>query len=278
MGRIIDLILRNQNFLVYLLVAFISLRLVYSYNYHHQNSFLKSSSTLMQSLNNRTAALSNYVGLKEENSDLRLELTKTKMQLEQYQQKLVGEKTSNLDTARALKYTFQSARLVNKNLKYNKNFFTLDKGALAGVKIDDGVVTSTNKIVGKIIDVSDHYSLVMPVIHDELKVRVSLAGTDIDGILTWTGESIETAKVTEIGKRVEVNLGDTIVCSANSLYFPKGVEVGYVSHTEVDGNVLDIDLDLSTDFLRLGHVLIVSNLMLEEQLELENLHQNHTGE
>jgi len=164
MGRIVDLILKNQNFLVFIVFALISLRLVFSYNYHHQNSFLKASSFFMQSISDRSSALNNYFGLKEENNELRLELTKTKMQLEQYQLKLQGEKTIEKDTARALQFTFQSARLVNKNLKYKKNFLTLDKGSLAGVKVNDGVITATNQVVGKVVDVSEHYSLVMPVI------------------------------------------------------------------------------------------------------------------
>ncbi len=218
----------------------------------------------MQSFSDRSSALNNYFRLKEENNELRLELTKAKMQLEQHQLELIGEKSVRKDSSRLLKYTFQSARLVNKNLKYKKNFFTLDKGSIAGVKVNDGVITATNEVVGKVVDVSEHYSLVMPVIHDELKVRVSLKNTSIDGVLAWTGESIETAEIREIGRRAPVSIGDTVVCSANSLFFPSGVTVGQVSEFEVNGNILELKINLATDFLRLGHVLIVSNQMLEE--------------
>ncbi len=269
MGRIIDLILKNRNFLVFLLFAFISLRLVFTYNYHHQNSFLKASSFFIQSMTDRTANLNNYFNLKEENNDLRLELTKTKMRLEQYQLQTQVEQTVQIDTVRGRQYVFQPARLVSKNVKYKKNFLTLNKGSLSGVKVNDGVITSTNKVVGKIVDVSEHFSLVMPVIHDELKVRVSLKNTDLDGILSWTGGSLKTAEVIEMGKRAPVSIGDTIQCSSNSLFFPPGVHVGQISEFKVDGDVLDLKIELSTDFLNLGHVLIVSNQLLEEQLELE---------
>jgi len=57
------------------------------------------------------------------------------------------------------------------------------------------------------------------------------------------------------------------------LFFPSGVTVGQVSNFEIDGNVLDLKIDLATDFQKLGYVLIVSNQLLDEQLELETNNQ-----
>ena len=159
---------------------------------------------------------------------------------------------------------------MNKGLSHKKNFITLDKGLKAGVKLNDGIITISNQIVGKVIDVSDHFSLVMPVLHDELRVRVKLKNQNVDGILAWQGESLESAELLEIGKRITVNLGDSVVCSSSSLFFPEGVLVGEVTEVEPDGNIQRIKLALETDFLSLEHVLIVSNLFLEEQLRLES--------
>jgi rod shape-determining protein MreC len=98
----------------------------------------------------------------------------------------------------------------------------------------------------------------------------------VDGLLQWDGANISNAQVNEIGKRVNVQLGDTVVTSGSSAYLPRGVDVGFVTQIEPMGDVLNITIELKTDFTKVLDVMVISNVFRLEQLQLES-NQNPEG-
>jgi len=83
------------------------------------------------------------------------------------------------------------------------------------------------------------------------------------------------AQLNEIPYHVEINIGDTIVTSGYSAIFPQGILIGFISDFELkSGNFYDISINLSTDFKNLRYVNIISNLLKEEQINLESATQN----
>ena len=74
-----------------------------------------------------------------------------------------------------------------------------------------------------------------------------------------------------IGTYVDIEKGDTLVTSGFSAVFPEGIMIGTISNFDLNegNNFYNIEVQLSTDFLSLNHVYVISNLYKEEQSNLE---------
>ncbi len=147
---------------------------------------------------------------------------------------------------------------------------TLDKGENDGVFRDMGVI-SDEGVVGIVLETSDNYATVIPIINLDFRLSVKLKSSSYAGILQWNGKSPLFADLNEIPFHVELLEHDTIVTSGFSSIFPEGIEVGTIeSFTLEQGNFYEISVRLSTDFQSLFHVNVIRNYQQEEQLNLEN--------
>jgi rod shape-determining protein MreC len=157
---------------------------------------------------------------------------------------------------------------ISVNKQYNR--IILDKGRWDGLEPDMAVIAPEG-VVGMITDVSEHFSLVMPVINRQFSLSVKIAKNHYFGALAWEGLSQTQASLNEIPNHVNVQTGDTIITSGFSLIFPEGIPVGEVVQVnEAEGNFHQIRLNLFVDFRRLTSVYVVNNEMYEEQIDLLN--------
>ena len=230
----------------------------------------------MGGVHERASSLSDYLELEGRNKELRIELALSKMKLSENSLGLDDSTIEVVDSLTALQFSYRPAKVINKTTGYNKNHITVNKGSINGVKIDDGVISMGNGLVGRVSKVSKHFSLVTPIINAEFALKVSLKKNNVDGLLQWDGANISNAQVNEIGKRVNVQLGDTVVTSGSSAYLPRGVDVGFVTQIEPMGDVLNITIELKTDFTKVLDVMVISNVFRLEQLQLES-NQNPEG-
>lgn len=276
MKNLVELISKFKDFIIYIFFSLVSLYLLFSNGFYHQNSFLNSSSELMGGIYARTSSISDYLELEERNKELRIELALSKMKLLESSLDLDDNPIEVIDSLSALQFSFRPAKVINKTTGYNENHITINKGSTNGVKVDDGVISMGNSLVGRVCKVSEHFSLVTPIINAEFALTVSLKKNNVDGLLQWDGADIGFAQVNEIGKRVNIQIGDTLVTSGSSAYLPRGVDVGYVIEIEPMGDVLNITIELKTDFTKVLDVMVISNVFRIEQQKLES-DQNPEG-
>jgi len=125
-------------------------------------------------------------------------------------------------------------------------------------------------IVGIVLESSDNYSTVIPVINRDFRLSVKISKNNFVGILSWEGMSHRVASLNEIPFHADVAIGDSIVTSGYSAVFPEGLFVGNVKEVEQqEGNFYIIRIQLGTDFQKLFHVNVINNFNREEQVELE---------
>ena len=152
-----------------------------------------------------------------------------------------------------------------------KNFFTINKGELQGVKVDMAVI-SANSVAGVIVGCSKNYSVAMSLLNLDFKLSARIKSNGYFGSLSWDGRDYRYAVLSEIPQHVIVNVGDTIETTGYSAIFPEGVLVGTVSDYEkFGGDFYKITIFLLTDFKKLHFVDVIGNLKKTEQLELEKL-------
>ena len=80
------------------------------------------------------------------------------------------------------------AHVISNSIKQKDNFITLDKGSKDGIRTEMGVVSGTG-IVGITYLVSNHFSVVLPILNTHSNISCRLRGTNYFGSLKWSGGS-----------------------------------------------------------------------------------------
>jgi len=147
----------------------------------------------------------------------------------------------------------------------------LNKGIAHGVQKDMGVIAS-NGIVGTVIDVSEHFSRVMSILHENNKINARIKKNNHLGNVEWDGIYYTQGLLTDIPTHVKLYKGDTIITSGNSFIYPEGILIGTVEDYLVNkGEKFNrARINFSVDYNNLNFVYIIVNAMKEEQLNLEN--------
>ena len=133
---------------------------------------------------------------------------------------------------------------------------TLDKGAADNVRKGSAVVTNSG-VVGQIVEVSEHGSVVRLLTDSSQKLGVLVSRTNTTGVLFGRNKNPPEIRFVPVGSAVDV--GDKVTCLGNGGVFPVGHMVGTVSlvRRDTNGTTLTIEVAPSENFFDLTHVLIV---------------------
>lgn len=266
MRNILALIQRYYVFLIFLALQAFSLYVLFSNNNYHRAEFISHSRDWVGSIYSKRTQLKEYLMLGEINDRLSLENAILRSQLPENFGMVDTARTSNFDSLSFKKFEYRDAKVVNVTLNRERNYLSIDRGRLGGVEKEMGVIAN-GSIVGIVSSVSDHFSVVMPILHSKFQASVRMKGSGDFGLLAWPGGDPEIADVKEIPKHVQVAIGDTVVTSGYSSHFPSSLMVGYVYSMDdrAEENFHRIKIKLSTDFRKLSYVTLVKDLMKYEQ-------------
>lgn len=270
MKNIVALLRRFYLFLLFLGLQAIALTMLFRNNRFHGAEFVRHSSDWVGSIYSQRAQLSQYLRLGEINDQLSLENAQLRSEAQENYWNLRTEADTLKDTTSIQRYIYRTAKVVNASVNREKNYIVIDRGILGNVKADMGVISAGN-IVGVVRSASEHFAVVMPVIHSDFKASVRLRKSGAFGSLVWRGGDAQIADVIDIPKNIPVAPGDTIVTSGYSTYFPANIHVGTVEWVDDSDNDYHlIKVRMGADFRRLDHVLVVSDIFKQEQDTLLN--------
>jgi rod shape-determining protein MreC len=133
-------------------------------------------------------------------------------------------------------------------------------------------VISKDGIVGFVIDVSDHYSIVKTIISEDINISVKLKKNNEHWLLKWDGENSKIAQLNGVTRDIDIKEGDEIVTRGNKGMFPENQVVGTVAEiTSKDGkSTLNVSIKLAVNFDAAYHVYVVKNILRNEQEKLES--------
>ncbi len=244
--------------------------LIVQNNYFQKASFINSSNAMSAKVLKTSADVEEYFFLKNENEKLARENAELRSRSMISFSMLVDDQYLVNDTAYRQKYNYTSCKVVNNSTNRRNNYLTLDKGSKQGVKNNMAVITSTG-IVGQVKDVSENFCTVMSVLNSKTTISSKIKKDGSYGPLTWDGADFRYATLHDIPTHVRLVKGDTIVTSAYSLTFPEDIMIGTVKSFERKSGdyFYTVEVKLSTEFKKLSHVYIVTNILKQEQEELE---------
>lgn len=269
MRTLLKFIQKYSNLLLFLLLEAVAVVLLVQDSGYQRSRITGLNRQISGFIYERVDGVKAYLNLNETNQVLRAENLELRNRL------AAIAHLSDSTVARSVlmepyQFSFVPGKVVRNSVFKQYNYLTLDKGKNDGVFSDMGVI-SEEGLVGIVLETSNNYATVIPVINRDFRLSVKIKSNNYAGILQWEGGSPRFATLNEIPFHVTLEEGDTIVTSGFSAIFPEGIRVGTIESFSLDkGNFYDIRIRLSTDFQGLFHVNVIRNFRQEEQRALEN--------
>lgn len=272
MRNLIDFIKKYNHWFFFVLLEAVSLVLLFRFNSYQGSVFFSSANVVTGKVYEWDSAVRTFFSLTKINQ----QLSTRNLYLEQMVDRLskaVVKQTSDSSYVERTQlqilnnYKLIPAKVISNSISRTDNLITLDKGSADGVRKDMGVACGMG-VVGVVYMVSEHYSVVIPVLNTKSNISVAIKKRGYYGHLTWTGGASNKAFVTDIPRHAHFRIGDVIVTSGYSSIFPPGIIVGQVLHVynSADGLSYRVQVHLSTDFGNLRDVSVIDNSVMEERI------------
>lgn len=196
--------------------------------------------------------------LKAELGKLRVQLAESTLQNLALKNKIKEYQTSSTIVFDIGDVSFQIAELIGYSGQFQQRNLMVNKGRGSGIRLDSPVVSATG-IVGKVISVSDTYSLILPFSNPLFQIPVMDKSTSVQGILQSHVSGSTSMNMIKLGSQISV--GDTIVTSNLSTLFPKGYPVGTISRIQesTDNLFISARVEPFTAVENLEHVFILTS-------------------
>jgi rod shape-determining protein MreC len=254
-----------------------------SYSKSHQTFFGNWNNAVAGSVNSYYNQWAYFFDLKATNAKLVAENVALRNQL--------AENFVPFDTSRKLgtlvlrkdslekirKFYYYPAKVVGNSFTLQKNYITIERGALQGVKKDMAVISPDGTIVGVVVEVNDSYSKIMSLLHRNSKVSAMLKRDRVAGSIEWDGQSPEILSLKNISKSALPKVGDTVLTSPYSSSFPAQLMIGRVTSIVQDpsSNFLTLNIKSATNFYNLEYVYLVENKRMDAQSAMEQKEDNN---
>lgn len=283
MKNIIGFIRQNFTFFSFLILQIVSLVMLSSYSQSHQTFFGNWNNSIAGKVNSYYNEWSYFFDLKATNAKLVAENVALRNTLAQNfvpydttvkSGTLILRKDS-LEKIR--KFFYYPAKVVGNSFTLQKNYITIERGALQGVKKDMAAISPDGSIVGVVVEVNDNYSKIMSLLHRNSKVSAMLKRDRIAGSIEWDGKNPEILSLKNISKSALPKIGDTVLTSPYSSSFPAQLMIGRVTSIIQDpsSNFLNLNIKSTTNFYNLEFVYLVENKRMEAQADIEQKGDNN---
>ncbi len=273
MQQIINFLIRNKHFLLFLLLLLLSLAFTIQSHSYHKSKFVNSSNFFSGGLYTWQHSLSDYLKLKQENVRLLEENERLHNQLSALSIDTTLQK--RIDTTSFDKpYTFIKARVIKNDYNKIDNYILIDKGHNDSIKADMGVITDKG-IIGIIENTSKNYGRIISILNSNSRINAGLKKSNQYGSLIWDGKDPNIVQLETIPRQAILKEGDTIITHGRSTIFPRGIGIGTILNYKLNQNksYYLIDVKLFNDMTDIGFIYAIKNSAAEEIKSLEKL--NH---
>jgi rod shape-determining protein MreC len=270
MRNLLIFITKYNAFFLFLIFEVSSLVIYIKYNSFQKASFISSTNQVTGTLYTQMSDLYGYLSLREVNDSLARENARLRNQLKSSFYVDTLAKRQVTDTIYKQQYTYIEAKVINNSVNRSNNYITINRGSTQGVAKGMGVICSSG-LVGKVVFVGEHLSVVQSLLHKDSRFSAMLAKNKEIGYIEWS-DDLDPHKgfLKDVSNNATPKVGEEVVTSQFSL-FPAGIPIGKVSnlHTKAGGFALNMEVKLAVDFSKLQYVDVVINKFAQEQAGLE---------
>ncbi len=275
MRNLLIFITKYNAFFLFVIFEVCSIVIYINYNSFQKAAFINSANDVTGNFYGRVNEFYRYLSLKDVNDSLARENSRLRNQLKSsfYVDTVVKHKV--VDTIYKQQYEYIVAKVINNSVNRSNNYITINKGSRQGIAKGMGVICNLG-IIGKVVYVSDHFSVVQSLLHKDSQFSAMLSNDKQIGYIEWT-DDLDPHKglLKDVSNNAVPKLGELVVTSGFSL-FPEGIPIGHISnlHTKAGGYSLNMEVALAVDFSKLQYVNVVDNKLGKEQAGLEAQEKN----
>lgn len=274
MQNLLEFLQKYHHWFLFVVLEIISLVLLFQYNSYQGSVFFSSANAAVGSINEGRAEMESYFSLKRMNEELTMRNFYLERQVAQLR-RLYGELTSDTTALERQgleflnKYHVIKAKVITNELDKPDNLITINCGMADGVEVGMGVACGQG-VVGVTYLVSDHYTVVIPVLNTSSRISCTIRGRGYFGVLRWDGKDAAVAYLEDIPRHARFKRGDWVETNGYSSIFPPGVLVGKIEtvYNSIDGLSYRVKVRLSTDFGRIRDVVVINDKSIEERVRL----------
>lgn len=274
MQNLLEFLQKYHHWFLFVVLEIISLVLLFQYNSYQGSVFFSSANGAVGSINEGRAEMESYFSLKRMNEELTMRNFYLERQVAQLR-RLYGELTSDTTALERQgleflnKYHVIKAKVITNELDKPDNLMTINCGMADGVEVGMGVACGQG-VVGVTYLVSDHYTVVIPVLNTSSRISCTIRGRGYFGVLRWDGKDAAVAYLEDIPRHARFKRGDWVETNGYSSIFPPGVLVGKIEtvYNSIDGLSYRVKVRLSTDFGRIRDVVVINDKSIEERVRL----------
>ena len=153
---------------------------------------------------------------------------------------------------------FVGADVISKGVTANMSSVIINRGSNDGVSKNLPVLSS-NGVIGKITAVSSSTSEVQLISDVNFRLSVKIAPDEVEGIMRWIREDI--CEIAELKKISDIEIGDIVLTSNLSIYFPPNLPVGEVVSIfeKSDSSNRIVTMKLFSDLSTINQLFVLLN-------------------
>ena len=274
MYKLIEFIRRIYVVLLFIVIEAIALNYYAHSSYYTQAKILSHANRVTGGVQGAIFGVRHYFTLRHENELLSERVAELEMELAVYREQVAAAGIDSLQPHidELSQYRYTTARIVSNSIARDRNYITLNRGIMHGVTENMAVISPDGVMVGYVIGCSERYSVVMPLLNIDFRTSGQIAGDDHFGSISWGGGSPYKMEMTELSKYADIEVGDEVVSSGLSHYFPEGVKIGYVESYSLNDTqtAYDVVIRLAADVTKISNVIVIENLDYGEVSHLED--------
>ena len=274
MRNLLEFLSKSGHWLLFVFLEVISLVLLFQYNSYQGSGWITSANAVTGRIYEWESAVEAFFSLTRINEGLTMRNFYLERQVDQLS-RLYTEATDDTTAAERYglklleQYELIPAKVVSNSLHREDNLITINRGRADGVRTDMGVACGLG-VVGVVYMVSEHYSIVMPVLNVNSRVSCTIRKRGYFGYLRWSGGDPTVAYVEDIPRHAHFKRGDWVETNGYSSIFPQGVPAGKIIqvYNSSDGLSYRLKVRLATDFGNLRDVYVLSDKSIAERAGL----------
>jgi rod shape-determining protein MreC len=244
--------------------------MIFQYKNYQNSYWVNSSNNFSGSIFEKIHDFESYFSLREQNDLLASENAKLRAQLPNTLKLIDGGYIYQSDSLFKQRYTYQKAKVIQNTIYKKDNFLILNLGEYDGIKPEMGIITDKG-VIGFVVFTSKNYSTAISILNSKASVSVRVAKNNAVGTMIWDGKDHTLASILDIPLTTPVEIGDTLVSSGFSAYYPEGIMIGLIIDKKVGDNqqMHNLKIKLFEDFNKLNYVYIIQGMDVNELKELE---------
>ena len=153
-------------------------------------------------------------------------------------------------------FSFIGADVISKGVSSNMSSIIINRGNKDGIQINDPVLTSRG-VIGKITSISTNSDEVQLISDVNFRLSVKIVPDDVEGILRWIGDN--NCEIVELIKISDIKIGDVVLTSNLSIYFPPNLPIGEVIgiYEKSDSSNKVVRMKLYSDLSTINQLFVV---------------------